>query len=534
MTLNHLEIKSGQSQSQPPDEGTRRKGLWPVTSGYLLIGFLATSAFLPISGIALFRHAQSIDPSLSTSSVELLWALMTYIPARLVRFVSLPGEIHAVLLPTVFVAIGVPCALAGRLDRPNLFSLFLLYWAFTIGSFSQGFLQLTGADALVLGSLVIIHSRWIESGGVISKMGWLWIGILSGSGWVFAVVVSFILGFAKPKWKSSILFVGLGFVLNLLGFLLFRTRYPQPDLVTTTSPTSEFIQTWFGADGLIGWSEEFSWIGTITEFAGFYGFLLFLLTGLTVWVLKTVWSLSEGRTVSFQMILYSFAFIPLAIMIWTPFVKADEETEHVSVESLSKNLRTLGAKVPSHTHLVLDAESFGVIQYLSTQEVIGKPIQINLRQSHGKPSTEDFEQTSAERVKFRPQVTVEYNGENVVWVEGEPLLFEPQYLLDATTEVWAATPDFFVANNPTELTDQPVIRFEGRPLAVGFEVEPRIRDWNYNGERIFLYRSRLTHPWTFPQGEWKLDYTGYILSSEFEKWGGTVRPLHRTTLRSFF
>lgn len=497
-------------------------------------GVLMSLAAAPPGGLALHRHAVSLDPTLSTSTLELTWALVANPFARIVESLPLRTSIQVLLLPSLALA-GVLATIfrlasAGGASARSLWvvNFYFLLFTWLIGVGSGGRVYPTGPDVLVLALFlgVGLSLRAKDPGAV--RLGGTGIGFLAGSGWVYCLILALVRAFAQLKLRSreaaAILF---GLTLNLGLFILLRVRYPHADLVSDRSPFREWLMVWWNGGDLVPWGMA------ATVFPGVIWILLRAAALLARSGTQRVWNLSAGRTVPIQLALFSLVLIPVGLSMGWGLRQAVHGGGSLSLTQREINLRTLLTKTPPSAELILFPEDFGMFQILRLREETRGALQGRL-----EPAGDLFNEESwnAEREIADPNapVRIGFNGMNFARIEGETLRFEPQYLLDNATEVWAASPEFFIANDPTSATGQPTLFFEHRPLTPQRRSDLGIENWSYDGRRIYLYKPRKEAPWSIPEGEWGVDYLGYILAEEFERGAQPFPRRSRETFEGFF
>lgn len=495
---------------------------------------MSLAAAVPPGPLTLHRHAASLDPTLSASALELAWALFSNPVARLIESLPLRTSVQVLLLPALALA-GLLAAIFRLADKGGastrslwLFNFYFLLFTWLIGVFSGGRILPTGPDVLVLALFlgVGVSLRAKNPGAV--WLGGAGIGFLAGSGWVYCIILALARAFARLRLRSrEAAAVLLGLSLNLGVFIVLRVRHPHPDLVSDRSPVGEWMRVWLTGGDLVPWGIA------ATAFPGVIWIILRAAALLARSGSRWVWTLSAGRTVPIQIALFSLVLIPVGMAMGWGLREAVHGEASLSLKERDINLRTLLAKTSPPAELILFPEDFGVFQVLRLREETNEPV-------HGRlePAGDLFNEASwnAERENANPNapVRIGFNGKNFARIEGETLRFEPQYLLDNATEVWAASPEFFIANDPASATGQPTLFFEHRLLTPQRRSDLGIENWSYDGRRFYLYKPRNETPWSFPPGEWRVDYLGYILAEEFKEGAQPSPRRSREPLDGFF
>ncbi|MCB9767166.1 MAG: hypothetical protein H6752_03150 [Candidatus Omnitrophica bacterium] len=493
----------------------------------ILIGLLAFSAYAPLSSLSTLRLSQALDPTRSTSTLEVLWALLAWIPQQILGWLHPPPFLEASLFPCVGTAFIVALGPRGWL-QPVAF----LFWAILLGTASNGFLQITGPDTLALVLFTAMGMCLTGRGRGLRRAGWGLAGLLSASGWVFAIPIAFFLGlFHLRKLREGWAFLAVGVVCNLTIHLILQIRYPNPDRISFDPPFLDFVQSWVGLDPPIPWFQVKGWPGYFAIFPGSLGLVAGILAFPASMGLRKVWDYSAGRTVPFQTLIY-LALLGVVIAV-VGLARPGDTKQQLSIEEANRNLRTLRLKAVNPTVFEIPSDLLGPAHLMSEREAFDYQSHI-LPLPPGAFEREAMESPPSELPLATDWVGIEYNGENFLRVFDEPLDFHPHYLLDASTEVWAATPQFFVANDPNPGKEHPTLSWNREPLKKISEGGRLFQDWNWDGGHFFLYKVRQGKEWEPLDGKWTVDYSGYLLESDFKKYGDRVRPRIATPLKDFY
>jgi hypothetical protein len=511
------------------------KNSWNLSLSFpgILLAAVGTLGFAVLLHrfVPLFRtFALSLDLSFAASPLELCWGLLSAPVVEGSLAVGIGPTLVGETLLMVLLA-GGAWGLVLLLQSPLSA---LVVWTLFLGCLGMGGTLLGmetilgGPHALAFAMVFIIHgmARFILVGDqppppLRAAAFSILCGIVAAWGSLYLFALAPLSGLAKqgcvPK-RSGRFFLG-SFLLVTASWLVVQQRFPHP---SSTSPDGVFRQwgwIWlFGSDyGAPGGS---TWAYFLHSFPGFGLILLAGLTALAAGVCGSFWRVAAGRIVPLQAGLY-VAMGGVILIPWALWIEACLSLPP-RVESLV-DTRAVLRMSPPNTVLSGDESYLAEAVYLMSAEGIRPDLVARAGEAEG--SVEE-----SELPVFSHSPRGHTDGATWVRIEGEPLSFSPWYLLNATTEVYSATPAFFIG----QATDLPRLRYRGRPLPRMESSEEGILDWGYSGEQFFLYRDHTQDPWKDLKGSIEADYFGNIPVARKQLWGTPHTPARIPERHDFY
>jgi len=501
------------------------------------------------------RIALSLDPTLATTPVEMLWGFLSFPCVALSSWLGMsPWWTGLGLAATVAIA-GLGLALSAvRQEGESVSWTAVRFLAFALFSWALGRLAgmeplLSGSDALAFFLLGLVYclglkTRWDPKTHLVLVAV---MGVLAGCGSLYVFCLAPLLQKCLlPRIPSPSPFYGeggqvpplhnverglageVGFTFPLLAFALLRTRYPNPLVPGSSSVWRELAETWLYGQAVLKAETGRMAASLLFQFAGMALVLVWIASFLFSRFCRLIWNTSAGRTVPVQLALFSLPAGGMAILA----LVASLGTKQPDTEANLCNIRTLTRMLPSRTVLFAPRIPFGAAAYLQTVEG-GRPdlfLRLGTRErwleerqaiDHGEPLA------SGSACAFS-------KGTNWVEIAGERIDFAPYYLLDASTEVYCATPAFFIGNDPSSATGGPVLLHGAEILGASLMKRMALRDRSYDGNHFFLFRERKQVPWNLPRGNWRAFYFGFILQKDLETRGNRNPPPLPVPIRDFY
>ena len=462
------------------------------------------------------------DPTLAASPLEMVWALVAWPFARLSGLLPLDAWQTSLILAAAALLGGLLISTwEGQARRivPLLLSFVLFTWILLriLGSA----VVFSGPDACAFSLVLLAYSSFMHRGGHSLRFFAFVSGVLASSGSLYLLLL------AKPfrslkresLTRGDGVFFVFGAVLGILGFLLVRSRYPNP-LVPPTAPVLlEWAQTWLVGESVFLRTPETSEHTLVFAFPGAALLLGWILAHSLVRLCRLLWDLSAGRTVPVQLVLLGLP----GILVLGVVLFAVRFPKSPVLEPRLRQARTLVQMVPSRTTIFAPEGLFGIGAYLQSAEEARKDVVF--RYASRAHWAKHLTVTSNGFGRIDPHPTAYSTGENWVEMAGERISFLPHYLLNATTEVYSATPCFFIGNDPASATSGPRLFLDGRPFRPSSHPDLAIQEWGYSGENFQILRTREKAPWGPIEGEWTVDYFGFMLEKDFERWGDRRWPV---------
>jgi hypothetical protein len=471
------------------------------------------------------------DPTLAASPLEAVWALVAWPIARLLGLFPLEPWYTSLTLAAVALLAGVFVStweVKARRILPLLLSFVFFTWIL-IRVLGAGEV-FSGPDAFAFSLVLLAYSSFMHQGGHSLRFFAFVSGVLASSGSLYLLLL------AKPfrsikresLTRGAGVFFALGAVFGILGFLLVRSRYPNP-LVPPSAPVLvEWAQTWLVGESILMRTSETSGHALFFAFPGAGLLLGWILSHALVRFCRLLWDLSAGRTVPVQLALLGLpGILVLAIALF-----AVRLPKSPILEARFRQARSLVQMVPSRTTIFAPEGLFGIGAYLQSAEEGRQDV---VFRCGSRARWANHLEANANDCGTRNRQTTAYStGENWVEMAGERISFSPHYLLNATTEVYSATPCFFIGNNPASATGGPRLFVNGRPFQPSSYPDLAIQEWGYNGESFQILRTRDKGPWHPLEGEWTVDYLGFMLEKDFEKWGDFRLPRHGVAIEDLY